>query len=289
MFRDDLARTLGLSAEPDYYLWAWRREEDLSFIDPARVKVALWTGTIFVDDDDFHIEHRANRITYPTQADIIGVVRLEATGVPDDGIVPRLADAIIAASRPFRPVEHQLDFDARLSQRDFYRRLLAALRNRTGDAGLSITALASWCFHDDWVRALPVDAVVPMIYRMGPDGDAIRHTLYTERAFPAPVCDGNIGYSADEPLVFETATDKHFEAARIVFEYPAFSPWILSGPGRVLDGHETRYRGTLSGPRPMPDYVADGRSWLNWWCASPDETIERLRGTASGRSAGAVW
>ena len=199
-FHDDIAQEIDSWSETDYYLWAWRREEDLSFIDPARVKVALWTGTIFIKDDEFAVEHRANPITYPTEAEIVGVVRLEATSVPDDSIVPRLADAIIAASRPFRPVEHQLDFDARLSQRDFYRRLLDALRVRTGEAKLSITALASWCFYDDWVRALPVDAVVPMIYRMGPDGDAIRHVLYTERAFPAPVCDGNIGYSADEPL-----------------------------------------------------------------------------------------
>lgn len=199
-FHDDVAQAIDSWSEPDYYLWAWRREEDLSFIDTARVKVALWTGTIFVGDDDFYIEHRANRITYPTGAEIVGVVRLEATGIPSDSIVPRLADAIVAASRPFRPVEHQLDFDARLSQRDFYRRLLDALRVRTGEAKLSITALASWCFYDDWVHALPVDAVVPMIYRMGPEGDAIRHTLYTERAFPAPVCAGNIGYSADEPL-----------------------------------------------------------------------------------------
>ena len=200
VFRDDLAWAIVPSVEPDYYLWAWRREEDLSFIDPARVKVALWTGTIFLGDDTFAVENRANRITYPTQAQIVGVVRLEAEGVPDNDMIPRLADAIIAASRPFGPVEHQIDFDARLSQRDFYRRLLTELRRRTEDVGLSITALASWCFYDDWVRVLPVDAVVPMIYRMGPDGDAIRHTLHTERAFPAPVCDGNVGYSADEPL-----------------------------------------------------------------------------------------
>lgn len=200
MLRDDPGQGGDSAAEPTYYLWAWRREEDLSFIDPARTKVALWTGTIFVGRDDFNVEPRANRITYPKQAEIVGVVRLEVEGVPEDRIVPRLADAIVGASTPFGPVEHQLDFDARLSQRGFYRRLLDALRDRTGDARLSITALASWCFYDDWVRSLPVDAVVPMIYRMGRDGDAIRHTLHAERRFPAPVCDGNIGYSADELL-----------------------------------------------------------------------------------------
>ena len=198
--RDQEAGALGHAVEPEYYVWAWRREEDLSFIDPSRVKVALWTATINLDRDAFIVEHRTNKVTYPTDAEVAGVVRLEATGVPDDATVPHLADAIIDASRPFRPVEHQVDFDARLSQRPFYRHLLEELRVRTGGVRLSITALASWCFHDDWTEGLPVDAVVPMIYRMGRDGDTIRHTLHVEREFPNPICAGNIGYSADEPL-----------------------------------------------------------------------------------------
>ena len=199
-FRTEIANAFEPSAEPDYYLWAWRRDEDLSFIDTRRVRLALWTATITVGDDGFLVEPRTNPVTYPADAEVVGVVRLEAAGVPGEAAVPRLADAIIAASRPFDPVEHQVDFDARVSQRAFYARLLAALRRRTGDAELSITALASWCFRDDWIRALPVDAVVPMIYRMGRGGDAIRHTLYAERGFPAPLCAGNVGYSADEPL-----------------------------------------------------------------------------------------
>ena len=198
--RDDSTPALDPAVEPEYVLWAWRREEDLSFIDPSRAKVALWTATIHVDGDDFTVERRTNKVTYPTKAEIVGVVRLEAAGVPHEAMLPRLADAIIAASRPFRPVEHQVDFDARLSQRNFYRRLLRELRARTGGAGLSITALASWCFQDDWTEGLPVDAVVPMIYRMGREGDVIRHTLYTDREFPNPICAGNVGYSADEPL-----------------------------------------------------------------------------------------
>ena len=199
-FRDDLRRAMGQTAAPDYYLWAWRREEDLSFIDTDRVKVAAWTATITLHEDGFVVEHRTNKITYPSDAEIVAVVRIEAKGVADDATTSRLAEAIIAANRPFRPGEHQIDFDARVSQRDFYRRLLDELRAGIGDTALSITALASWCFRDDWVRTLPVDAVVPMIYRMGRGGDVIRATLYDERAFPAPICAGNIGYSADEPL-----------------------------------------------------------------------------------------
>ena len=190
----------GQSAEPEYYLWAWRREEDLSFIDPEREKVALWTATINLDQDEFVVEYRTNKVTYPSEAEITSVVRVEAAGVPGAATTARLADAIIAVGRPFKPVEYQVDFDARLSQRTFYRHLLEELRARTGGARLSITALASWCFYDDWTEGLPVDAVVPMIYRMGPDAGVIRHTLYVERAFPNPICAGNIGYSSDEPL-----------------------------------------------------------------------------------------
>ncbi len=197
---DRVAGAFDQAAEPDYYLWAWRREEDLSFIDPSRVKVALWTATITLDHDDFIVEYRTNKVTYPSEAEITSVVRLEATGVPGAATTARLADAIIGVGRPFGPVEYQLDFDAVLSQRAFYRRLLEELRVRTGGARLSITALASWCFHDNWTEGLPVDAVVPMIYRMGREGDAIRHALYARREFPNPICAGNIGYSSDEPL-----------------------------------------------------------------------------------------
>ena len=198
--RGQVAGEFDQAAEPDYYLWAWRREEDLSFIDPSRVKVALWTATITLDHDDFIVEYRTNKVTYPSEAEITSVVRLEATGVPGAATTARLADAIIGVGLPFGPVEHQVDFDARLSQRAFYRDLLEELRVRTGGARLSITALASWCFYDVWTEGLPVDAVVPMIYRMGPDAGVIRHTLYAEREFPNPICAGNVGYSSDEPL-----------------------------------------------------------------------------------------
>ncbi len=198
--RDQIAGGFGQIVEPEYYLWAWRREEDLSFIDPSRQKLALWTATITLDHDEFIVEYRTNQITYPSEAEIVSVVRLEATGVPGAATTAQLADAIIGAGRPFAPVEHQLDFDARLSQRNFYRHLLGELRKRTGGARLSITALASWCFYDDWTEGLPVDAVVPMIYRMGRDAEVIRHTLHEQRKFPNPICAGNVGYSSDELL-----------------------------------------------------------------------------------------
>lgn len=69
-----------------------------------------------------------------------------------------------------------------------------------------------------------------------------------------PLLDGEL-------RTFLEAEDKHFEAARIVFDHPAFSPWVRFGEGRI--------QSNISRPdRPMPDYVAGGTSGNNWWCAA---------------------
>lgn len=57
---------------------------------------------------------------------------------------------------------------------------------------------------------------------------------------------------------FEQAEDKHFEAARIIFDHPGISPWMWEGAGRVI----------WAGPntRPAPDHVIS-HTRAGWWCA----------------------
>ncbi|MYH33071.1 MAG: hypothetical protein F4133_04595 [Gammaproteobacteria bacterium] len=190
----------GAAATPDYYLWAWRRTEDLSFVESERINAAIWTGTIFWKEGKLRVDRRLNPITYPADMKVVAVARLEIDGIPDPAATARIAETLQEIGKPFNPVEYQVDFDARLSQRAFYRRLLDQVRTRTGSTRLSIAALASWCFHDSWIEELPIDAAVPMIYRMGPEGGYIRRKLKRERMFPAAICRGNVGYSSDEPL-----------------------------------------------------------------------------------------
>lgn len=185
---------------PDYYLWAWRRTEDLTFVNSGKIKAAIWTGTIFWDQGRLSVDHRRNPIAYPAGMDVVAVSRLEITGIPDTEATAEIARAMWRLGESFGPIEYQVDFDARRSQRDFYSRLLGEVRSRIGSTPLSITALASWCFHDAWIEGLPVDAVVPMIYRMGPEGNYIRKKLQQDRKFPAAICRGSVGYSSDEPL-----------------------------------------------------------------------------------------
>ena len=76
---------------------------------------------------------------------------------------------------------------------------------------------------------------------------------------------------------FEQSDDKHFEVARIVFDHPAFSPWLEDGAGRVQQYRGQRADGGIREPRPIPDHVADGWIALNWWCAWYPGAIERRR------------
>ena len=65
-----------------------------------------------------------------------------------------------------------------------------------------------------------------------------------------------------ELALFEQAQDKHFEAARIVFDYPAFSPWMKRSVGRVQPYGKRP-------PKPIPDHATYGAGWGGgWWCAA---------------------
>jgi hypothetical protein len=93
----------------------------------------------------------------------------------------------------------QIDFDATRSQRNFYRDLLVDLR-RQMPAGLplSITALASWCSWDGWMRGLPVDEAVPMMFRMEPDHRRAPPNV-DDFHIREPRCQASAGVSTDEP------------------------------------------------------------------------------------------
>jgi hypothetical protein len=110
-----------------------------------------------------------------------------------------VARAVVAAVRPGIDAV-QIDFDARVSEREFYRQLLVAVRAALPNGvALSITALASWCLDDRWLDGLPIDEAVPMLFRMGADQDDIRRRLDAGADFPAEICRASVGRSTDEP------------------------------------------------------------------------------------------
>jgi hypothetical protein len=108
----------------------------------------------------------------------------------------------------------QIDFDAAVSERDFYRGLLQDLRAQLPDTvPLSMTALASFCIGDRWLEGLPVDEAVPMIFRMGADNTPVKNRLAAGYDFGEPLCRQSYGIALDEPL------EMKFEKSRRVYVF----------------------------------------------------------------------
>ena len=123
----------------------------------------------------------------------MAVVRIETRGNIGQQDVREVADRVLEAldGPSIRALE--IDFDARQSEREFYRSLLTALRERMPkEMALTMTALVSWCGKDSWMRGLPVVEAVPMFFRMGRDPH--RATEKIEE----PLCQTSLGVSTDE-------------------------------------------------------------------------------------------
>lgn len=167
---------------PRLVLWAWEMPERMPFLDPHSTAVAFLARTIRIRAAGIESRPRLQPLGVPPGTPMMAVVRIETVPgapLPYAGLVAE--DAAHAAAIPGIRVL-QIDFDARRSERSWYRDLLARLREKIPPAmPLEITALASWCQSDRWLAGLPIADAVPMLFQMGPgeqfDGADFREPL----------------------------------------------------------------------------------------------------------------
>jgi hypothetical protein len=125
---------------------------------------------------------------------MMAVVRIESEN-PEPSTRSAVEQAILEATELHGVGALQLDYDAKASERDFYRGLIQDLhRVLPASMPLSMTALASWCEHDDWISGLPVNEAVPMLFRMGAEPYRPGEELLAGK------CRSSVGISTDEPL-----------------------------------------------------------------------------------------
>ena len=213
-------------------LWAWDRPEDVSFLGAGAI-VASLQATFTLRSDDLTIRRRSAPHVYPADAERIDVVRIEVDRASPPTLsarqTERVARALDGVSHPGR--ELQIDFDATVSQRPFYRALLTELRSLRGHhERISITALASWCFGDPWIADLPVDDAIPMLFRLGVDETEIRRRLARGEPFRASLCQQSLGIATDEPISPPRSASQN--ALRVFVFHP--SSWTAGDYRRAI-------------------------------------------------------
>jgi hypothetical protein len=170
--------------------WAWERREDLRFV---RGEVAYLAQTITLRGAVTDVRPRMQPLLLDRSVRATPVIRIETNH-------PALDDAqrrsVVAAITHLRSDRVQIDFDATLSQRPFYRALLGDLHRTIPHIG--ITALASWCSDDRWLAGLPIDDAIPMLFQMGSDDHVVRARLDRGDDFREPLCRGSAGIALDE-------------------------------------------------------------------------------------------
>jgi len=177
---------------PSTVLWAWERPEDLRFLTAGHTGVAFLERTLRLTAHGMRSYPRLQPLYVHPETPLMAVVRIESDG---KGLPARasVVNELMEAARNPGVRALQIDFDARESERGWYRGLLHEVRNALPlELPLTITALASWCDGDDWIDGLPVADASPMLFRMG------RGDYVPPSDFRVPLCRSSVGLSTDE-------------------------------------------------------------------------------------------
>jgi hypothetical protein len=205
MLENSASPSARISKLPSKILWAWERPEKLDYVDPEKTGIAFLAKTLYLRADSIVSRPRLQPLAVPEGAQVIAVARIESErSQPPTLSNQQVNDVAVEiselASLP-NVVMVQVDFDATVTERAFYRSLLTELRARLPQSTLlSITALASWCKGDNWLDDLPVDEAVPMLFRMGIERKQFLLQLAAGEKFNARICQGSVGISTDEPI-----------------------------------------------------------------------------------------
>ena len=167
-------------------LWAWETPSDLRWVDPDKIGVAFLAETITLCDDDIWAKPRMQPLRVTPETFLTSVVRIESSAKRRPTLSTAQLDRVVASvlkkSKLPGVKAVQIDFDARVSERPFYKTLLMRLRDELPpDTELSMTALASWCIGDQWLANTSADEIVPMFFSMGADSKQVANHLQKRR------------------------------------------------------------------------------------------------------------
>jgi len=193
---------------PNKVLWAWKRPEDLSRIDPTKFGVAYLACHIFIEGENVKWQSRNQPLKLPPHTVVVPTVRIDVVRHEKPALSQQQVEKVLrliqkAASAP-NAAQVQIDFDALESERGFYRSLLEQLRKKLpASMPISITALASWCLFDNWIKDLPIEESVPMMFSLGPEREKVLRYFRSQRDFMDKRSSRSLGLSLEDTAVNE--------------------------------------------------------------------------------------
>jgi hypothetical protein len=202
---------------PGKILWAWERPEDLRFLDTNKFGVAFLAQTVLLKNDEVILRPRRQSLQIAPNTYLIAVTRIETD--KQSANKPALSDdqkeKVISSIKKTLELPNvkavQIDFDAIVSERNFYRNVVNELKNQLPKkTPLTITALASWCVGDAWFSDFPIDEAVPMAFEMGADDKGIRDFLIGGNDWREQLCRASYGIAVDEPLKVNFKPNRRF-------------------------------------------------------------------------------
>lgn len=193
---------------PQAIAWIWKDAAPPAW---SRARVAVVDRHILLSGDTIRERRGAQPRRLPPGTAVTPVVHVEidllkptpGLGAARVVILKAMHSAALATTSGWV----QLDLEARPSQRADYRALVQEIRRTLpADVKLSVTALAWWCRSPAWLDGLAANEVVPMFFKMGRDGQAVRGLVAHQPAMLHPVCRaGSAGFSPQEPFAREVA------------------------------------------------------------------------------------
>ncbi|WP_445193545.1 hypothetical protein ACT009_06615 [Sphingomonas sp. Tas61C01] len=211
-------------------LWAWERPEDMRFA-AGKAEIAVQTGFVSIDGDAIRARGRRHplEVGEPPSTAVVHVQIEPARPLRWTPLLRHnLAAAVLHYAQVVPARRVQVDFEVRASERQALLDLLADVR-RGLPAGtiVSMTALASWCDTESWLKDAAVDEIVPMLFRMQRGAETIRRRLAAGDDFRNPRCRTALGIATDTPLP-RAPTD------RLVYVFAPQS-WTASEFARVKE------------------------------------------------------
>lgn len=211
-----IGNTIGLNREtkPRIMLWAWEAPGDLRWVDSRDVGVAFLAETITLRKDDIWAKPRMQPLRVNPDTFLTAVIRIESSSREKPNLSDAQINQLVANIKKKSQLPGvravQIDFDAKLSDRDFYRTLLTRLREELpADVDLSMTALASWCIGDRWLKGVSADEIVPMFFSMGADTREVAHYLKSGKTVHDFSRAKAIGLAENSSEVIESISDSN--------------------------------------------------------------------------------